>query len=232
MRESGLTKAHKNKVEGSPRAGLSVPSSSGNTLQPEADRAELIRIIPFSPLFIGEYSSTLKPEPCDIPVLTFQSPLHRGILFNFLWLSCGQSKVNLSVPSSSGNTLQRQSLYCGCCRTATFSPLFIGEYSSTASNSRSSQVHPQLSVPSSSGNTLQRCPITAGCYCTGCLSVPSSSGNTLQLVLPWIERSISYAFQSPLHRGILFNEFPSQTAQFTPAFQSPLHRGILFNRCF
>src|SRR5581483_7159875 len=115
----------------SPR--LSVPSSSGNTLQHR--------------LLASQIAMSL-----------FQSPLHRGILCNgysaggkalesaaFSPLFIGEysatradrwptssSCSSLSVPSSSGNTLQRQRTREKQGTELAFSPLFIGEYSATA----------------------------------------------------------------------------------------------------
>jgi hypothetical protein len=61
-----------------------------------------------------------------------------------------------------------------------------------------------LSVPSSSGNTLQR--LGKGYDPLRCLlSVPSSSGNTLQRSALSTSSRSQTIFQSPLHRGTLFN---------------------------
>jgi hypothetical protein len=86
---------------------LSVPSSSGNTLQPG------------------------KALSAGTGLSAFQSPLHRGILFNEPF------KIEETVSST------------------TFSPLFIGEYSSTSGSGARNFARYFLSVPSSSGNTLQ-----------------------------------------------------------------------------
>src|SRR5581483_3645300 len=109
----------------------------------------------FSPLFIGEYSATIEEIGDTAAGALFQSPLHRGILCNVhpivkVWVDPApfsplfigeysatggsfrgiKAAERLSVPSSSGNTLQRHG-----------SPRTHGQL--------------QLSVPSSSGNTLQ-----------------------------------------------------------------------------
>src|SRR5581483_9570165 len=63
----------------------------------------------FSPLFIGEGSSTLiHLRELNAPELAFQSPLHRGRVFNLeIGLElCG--RICLSVPSSSGKGLQQK----------------------------------------------------------------------------------------------------------------------------
>ncbi len=67
---------------------------------------------PFSPLFIGEGSSTLVPHQAGLPGARFQSPLHRGRVFNGL--------------------MPDEALLL---RAWPFSPLFIGEGSSTAPQS-------------------------------------------------------------------------------------------------
>src|SRR5581483_1372448 len=115
------------------RSNLSVPSSSGNTLQPALERlgwnearfpfsplfigeysatktrphARKTRPTPFSPLFIGEYSATNSRLVSEFSRRFFQSPLHRGILCN---------------PAASAASKEP---------ILPFSPLFIGEYSAT-----------------------------------------------------------------------------------------------------
>src|SRR5581483_5202941 len=87
----------------------------------------------FSPLFIGEYSATTANKICFI------------------------LRSNLSVPSSSGNTLQPALERLGWNEArVSFSPLFIGEYSATLRLPPHLKSQFSLSVPSSSGNTLQR----------------------------------------------------------------------------
>ncbi len=111
---------------------LSVPSSSGNTLQQCS--GELVR-------------SRNK---------NFQSPLHRGILCNARRARPREFCGFLSVPSSSGNTLQHLWHVEHVARQHPFSPLFIGEYSATLLWVGQLLHQPtNLSVPSSSGNTLQ-----------------------------------------------------------------------------
>src|SRR5581483_10261928 len=94
-------------------------------------------LTPFSPLFIGEYSATnMGASIAPWVAHAFQSPLHRGILCNrgavfvdptevvaFSPLFIGEysataaaslraaESAHLSVPSSSGNTLQREPDY-------------------------------------------------------------------------------------------------------------------------
>src|SRR5581483_1583995 len=140
----------------SPR--LSVPSSSGNTLQHRLLASQIamslfqsplhrgilcngysaggkaLESAAFSPLFIGEYSATRLDRARRRDAGIFQSPLHRGILCN-----------------------KRRSLADKLQLQQSFSPLFSGEYSATSAArwARSSSCS-SLSVPSSSGNTLQR----------------------------------------------------------------------------
>ena len=109
----------------------------------------------------------------------FQSPLHRGSLWNprprhanarsnllSVPSSSGKSlelptsphferKYRLSVPSSSGKSLEpRARLILQNC-DLTFSPLFIGEVSGTQERSPRSPCQLELSVPSSSGKSLE-----------------------------------------------------------------------------
>src|SRR5581483_11243226 len=88
----------------------------------------------------------------------FQSPLHRGRYFN-------RECAALS------------SAWC-----ASFSPLFIGEGTSTAQRLQPCVLRVELSVPSSSGKVLQQ--LTSGQFDPArvILSVPSSSGKVLQQV--------------------------------------------------
>ena len=118
----------------------------------------------FSPLFIGEYSSTIRSMDGRSSLSTFQSPLHRGILFNNvnderLTLAC-----SLSVPSSSGNTLQQ----CGRGSTVqkvrlSFSPLFIGEYSSTPRATRRYRARPDFQSPLHRGILFNHAEFTVYC---------------------------------------------------------------------
>src|SRR5581483_10839172 len=159
---------------------LSVPSSSGNTLQ----RSPLARpsspTLTFSPLFIGEYSATrIYDEASLVRQISFQSPLHRGILCNVASREWHRFTQCLSVPSSSGNTLQLSSARRPRAPRQTFSPLFIGEYSATDESASELNNLPTFQSPLHRG-------ILCNAHC-GCrldrrqsLSVPSSSGNTLQ----------------------------------------------------
>ena len=86
-----------------------------------------------------------------------------------------------------------------------FSPLFIGDSCSTP---------PKLLFYSTA------LPI----------SVPSSSGTRVQLVCGDKSHAAHVRFQSPLHRGLVFNSRKIGPLVFGRCvFQSPLHRGLVFN---
>ncbi len=141
--------------------------------------ASIAAIVPFSPLFIGEDSSIQSATWRTFHRLSFQSPLHRGRLFNLSNHSAICFCSSLSVPSSSGKTLQFALYGSTNGQTITFSPLFIGEDSSMF----------RLGLGSKFGNNFQS-PLHRGrlfnllrdwAWWTGfLLSVPSSSGKTLQ----------------------------------------------------
>ena len=230
----------------------------------------------FSPLFIGEFSST--PSRCGSlgEIVSFQSPLHRGVLFNYvtfqaLWTlfmisvpsSSGSSlqqpcegfervQVQISVPSSSGSSLQPDHQIVGGHCAGDFSPLFIGEFSSTSRRAATGR-WTCISVPSSSGSSLQRSVSRRIRGRTAHFS-PLFIGEFSSTRRPVDARLHADAFQSPLHRGVLFNAggqvrracaVPNFSPLFigefssTPGtdpiygsgtgFQSPLHRGVLFN---
>jgi len=234
------------------RTGVSVPSSSGNSLQQTSSRLSTRSTGSFSPLFIGELSSTPYAAGAVIVDQKFQSPLHRGTLFN-LWVQGYKCALRLvSVPSSSGNSLQqvKSQAIAGNCQG--FSPLFIGELSSTSTSADSPPPTHRFSplfIGELSSTVLGEAipisrrtfqsplhrgtlfnPIQVQCVCAHPrVSVPSSSGNSLQ------RRQLGFSFAatlrfSPLFIGelsstslLLREDFPSLE------FQSPLHRGTLFN---
>ncbi len=158
---------------------------------------------PFSPLFIGEDSSTLSGASHFPAAESFQSPLHRGRLFNFARDRQQVAALGLSVPSSSGKTLQRLNLAVMPRRIVPFSPLFIGEDSSTKLNdaisrqdwlfqsplhrgrlfNASTLVPPTVVVRTFSplfiGEDSSTPQFAQHCFRRK-LSVPSSSGKTLQ----------------------------------------------------
>ena len=104
-----------------------------------------------------------------------------------------------------------------------FSPLFIGEVSSTPKPDRLGFGCSYLSVPSSSGRSLQHFDVPVEVITSHMLSVPSSSGRSLQRRKEEAPRSTSHTFQSPLHRGGLFNfkkggRMPQHLNTFSPLF--------------
>ena len=84
----------------------------------------------FSPLFIGESSLTQPGRRQAARSAAFQSPLHRGVLFNRAGAATFKRSIN------------------------DFSPLFIGESSLTGQTWSAWQVIDSISVPSSSGSPL------------------------------------------------------------------------------
>src|SRR6266542_4228940 len=86
---------------------VSVPSSSGNQLQPCAPAILGRHVSCFSPLLIGEPTATISPHPLDNQTSAFQSPPHRGTNCNRFSSCPSAPPPHVSVPSSSGNQLQR-----------------------------------------------------------------------------------------------------------------------------
>ncbi len=141
-------------VEGCQRRAISVPSSSGKSLQPSEPYVQMVEV-------------------------EFQSPLHRGSLFNLTTSSFATSLTNFS-PLFIGEVSSTDLALLSVSAESNFSPLFIGEVSSTSATCEPSCV---------------RCSI----------SVPSSSGKSLQPSAPPLSQTTKTQFQSPLHRGSLFN---------------------------
>ena len=162
-----------------------------------------------------------------------QSPLHRGGLFNVAGSGNVQPEVSVSIPSSSGRSLQLielstlADLHYDC-----LNPLFIGEVSSTyiglarnvASDLSQSPLH-RGGLFNLRGRNEWKTDLT--------VSIPSSSGRSLQ---PWFSIALNntiMASQSPLHRGGLFNLRSRRCSKHRGSrSQSPLHRGGLFNLIF
>src|SRR5579883_2437785 len=87
---------------------ISVPSSSGKSLQRRLLHRLTCQVEDFSPLFIGEITSTPRFFSARSRFQLFQSPLHRGNHFNDIYSIRRQLKIIISVPSSSGKSLQRR----------------------------------------------------------------------------------------------------------------------------
>src|SRR5581483_4332652 len=159
-----------------------------------------------SPLFIGEGSSTMFCCTSACARSGFQSPLHRGRVFNAHspFFALGIVRL-LSVPSSSGKGLQ-----------LIYQPRRVHQFW-------------RLSVPSSSGKGLQQSQVSRSARRRDGLSVPSSSGKGLQQRLLGWGSSAFHSF-SPLFIGEGSSTASVGLGKFcVPFFQSPLHRGRVFN---
>ena len=155
---------------------LSVPSSSGHRFQLK------------------------RPSRAAMPLLFFQSPLHRGTGFNSLSSAQRARSVSLSVPSSSGHRFQPLPPVAPPAARGSFqSPLHRGT-GFNMSFSVGIGFPPVLSVPSSSGHRFQH------------FTVPTTS------------LRISF-FQSPLHRGTGFNKESLARLRSLPQAFSPLFIG-------
>src|SRR6266704_305876 len=134
------------------KCGLSVPSSSGKSLERFLGILRLFHIKSFSPLFIGEVSGTARGLRRGTRRKSFQSPLHRGSLWNAMQIVCPKCDavlfqsplhrgslwnpaaaqaprciVCLSVPSSSGKSLEHSWSTTSVTVTSVFqSPLHRG----------------------------------------------------------------------------------------------------------
>src|SRR5579883_3348483 len=87
---------------------ISVPSSSGKSLQLFLLAGKNEKMSNFSPLFIGEITSTVGKFQLKLTnAATFQSPLHRGNHFNSRKVPAeAHQRSHISVPSSSEKSLQ------------------------------------------------------------------------------------------------------------------------------
>src|SRR5579883_2490267 len=158
----------------------------------------------------------------------FQSPLHRGNHFNEPPLETERLSLMISVPSSSGKSLQRRLLHRLTCQVKNFSPLFIGEITSTprffSARSRFQLFQSPLHRGNHFNDGLNRAVVSQTK-----ISVPSSSGKSLQPEAVSGAEMIFETFQSPLHRGNHFNDRYRVGVIEGLLFQSPLHRGNHFN---
>src|SRR5579875_2820145 len=120
---------------------ISVPSSSGKSLQRQLSARAFYVWANFSPLFIGEITST--PERCCVHGFLHDfSPLFIGEITSTP--ECAQRKdlqLGISVPSSSGKSLQQYEANQTRCWGNYFSPLFIGEITSTNPHWKRSDCH-------------------------------------------------------------------------------------------
>ncbi len=231
---------------------ISVPSSSGRSLQLLGQTPSEVHFNYFSPLFIGEVSSTQVPFRGNQFGPVFQSPLHRGGLFNGRAHPGAERGEPISVPSSSGRSLQRLRLTHDCIQhlrfqsplhrgglfniraapnsapAQHFSPLFIGEVSSTDRMWPRYHRSGQFQSPLHRGGLFNHGGIILALGKRD-ISVPSSSGRSLQLGWHGRYHHGNYHF-SPLFIGEVSSTWivGSGICASSP-FQSPLHRGGLFN---
>jgi len=230
---------------------ISVPSSSGNSLQRIHTICTFKPGPHFSPLFIGELPSTPLPLPLpqyplhfsplfigELPstdrrrrrchlLPVFQSPLHRGTPFNMKIEPDWYRYLFISVPSSSGNSLQPSASISAAPGCRNFSPLFIGELPSTPESMRTLESK-SISVPSSSGNSLQPGPSVL---------LPTRSDYFSPLFIGELPSTIlicGVVSRRPHFSPLFIGELPSTQGvepilRSVQVFQSPLHRGTPFN---
>jgi hypothetical protein len=159
---------------------LSVPSSSGKTLQPGAYRRKQGIVELSVPSSSGKTLQLGRGSPGRYVTRRFQSPLHRGRLFNGVGAVFGPavplsfSPLFIGEDSSTRNSRTSASNFI-----ISFSPLFIGEDSSTQSGKALLQ-QPRPFSPLFIGedSSTLLCVLRGKCFYS--LSVPSSSGKTLQ----------------------------------------------------
>src|SRR5579875_2869931 len=187
------------------RTIISVPSSSGKSLQHVLSCCERDSHSRFqSPLHRGNHFNKLFLMR-RLPAARFQSPLHRGNHFNYSSSPIKMTKYNISVPSSSGKSLQRM-------LTLTHG------------------IHGHISVPSSSGKSLQRDDYEFIRY---------AIWNFSPLFIGEFTSTKRWAYSchwvlnfSPLFIGEITSTSFHLTTAYTPTkFRSPLHRGNHFNCC-
>src|SRR5579883_2918797 len=184
-------------------ASISVPSSSGKSLQRLAAGTYCVELTNFSPLFIGEITSTWENFPSALGIMQFQSPLHRGNHFNTIAQRVCGTRVHFS-PLFIGEITSTDEEQYPFSSLEHFSPLFIGEITSTRCATHQTTTILRFQSPLHQGNhfnvRLSCSPIR-----NPGISVPSSSGKSLQRRRwPW-RWSYRPPFQSPLHRGNHFN---------------------------
>src|SRR5579885_3581413 len=206
---------------------ISVPSSSGKSLQLCIVDQASMRLTISVPSSSGKSLQRRSRPAASTPATVFQSPLHRGNHFNIGYRSPHSFACHISVPSSSGKSLQHYDKPFAVVANGNFSPLFIGEITSTRLVARA-HPKPVISVPSSSGKSLQRASQMTGGVQTYNFS-PLFIGEITST-------SSQHRFQSRLrHFSPLFiGEITSTAAHPTRGkgkykFQSPLHRGNHFN---
>ena len=212
---------------GVPRSGLplSVPSTSGFSLQPMGLRFVLDLCPPFSPLYLGVLTATSNIETYSGEPRGFQSPLPRGSHCNSCAWLISLLSFCLSVPSTSGFSLQQRSLRAIRSTRVLFqSPLPRGSHCNVRFCGRLRALI-RLSVPSTSGFSLQR-RLSSPKSGTGSLSVPSTSGFSLQRNTLTVSGLPNVTF-SPLYLGVLTATTPCAVRDFGTRSFSPLYLGVL-----
>ena len=208
----------------------------------------------FSPLFIGELSSTrfARPPPgasCGVSVPSSSGnslqrsgpgvrsgggvvsvPSSSGNSLQRISSVAAVNDITVSVPSSSGNSLQQYLKLPSVPDTPRFSPLFIGELSSTATKTSACQGGHKVSVPSSSGNSLQQEHYYV--FPRFYLRFSPLFIGELSSTRPVVDLTThGHGFQSPLHRGTLFNAAGQAVAVLAARVSVPSSSGNSLQRC-
>src|SRR5579885_2467777 len=178
---------------------ISVPSSSGKSLQLCIVDQASMRLTISVPSSSGKSLQRRSRPAASTPATVFQSPLHRGNHFNIGYRSPHSFACHISVPSSSGKSLQHYDKPFAVVANGHFSPLFIGEITSTAAHPTRGKGKYKFQSPLHRGNHFNATApgISRGHWR---ISVPSSSGKSLQPVLLWERRAKEIDF-SPLFIG-------------------------------
>ena len=158
---------------------VSVPFTSGSSLQPLLCSLENLAGISFSSLYIGILAATTSNNALSCEFRRFQFPLHRDPRCNFRFHVIGNLGFRVSVPFTSGSSLQplffksasksfiafqfplHRDPRCNCMlqwrlwHFACFSSLYIGILAATAQTKTYTQSWPRVSVPFTSGSSLQ-----------------------------------------------------------------------------
>ena len=181
---------------------VSVPFTSGSSLQPLLSHLPNIAVQhSFSSLYIGILAATSVGHLRPYPAAVFQFPLHRDPRCNGQWRIRSSTKHTVSVPFTSGSSLQQM-------LRDNIGILFT------------------VSVPFTSGSSLQLNFIFYYTISDESVSVPFTSGSSLQLNVNGNSHSRVVKFQFPLHRDPRCNSLGSWYWAATTSFSS-LYIGIL-----
>ncbi len=180
-----------------------------------------------SPLHRGRVFNRPLEDYDDPARVAFQSPLHRGRVFNLIFFSLsGPISAPFSPLFIGEGSSTREWWPASSSSSSTFSPLFIGEGSSTRSRHLVDRALGAAFSPLFIGEG-------SSTFITGDrdlefgvkLSVPSSSGKGLQPPPRLEARNEPAPFQSPLHRGRVFNRLRRIFPRASPYPFSPLFIG-------